>query len=319
MDWSLIKRRRQTSTDTRGVYVDLSQLIELKFRAQHFSFLPRQPVNSILNGHHASRLRGRGLNFEELRRYLPGDDVRTLDWKVTARTRMPHVRVYTEEKDRQVLFLVDQRLNMFFGTRDKLKSVTAAQIAALGLWRALKTGDRVGGIVFNDAELKPFRPTATETHVLRILQTVAAFNQRLSVTSGLEDRPQQLNTVLHQARNFIGHSGLVIIISDFMGADETTHKLIAQMAQHNDVLGFLVHDPARINPAHSQVNVSDGRQQIQLDFSDTRERKVILDDYQKEQQNLHTFLAKLSAPLIPISNQGDVLQQIQKQLGGLGP
>ena len=93
-------------------------------------------MSSVLSGRYASRLRGRGLNFEEIRRYLPGDDVRTMDWKVTARTRSPHVRVYTEEKDRAVLLIVDQRINMFFGTRDKLKSVTAAELAALGAWRA---------------------------------------------------------------------------------------------------------------------------------------------------------------------------------------
>ena len=79
---------------------------------------------------------------------LPGDDVRTMDWKVTARTRSPHVRVYTEEKDRAVLLVVDQRINMFFGTRDKLKSVTAAELAALGAWRAVEVGDRVGAVIF---------------------------------------------------------------------------------------------------------------------------------------------------------------------------
>jgi uncharacterized protein (DUF58 family) len=83
-----------------GVYVDLAELVRLKFRTRGFSFLPRQPVHSILAGRHASRLRGRGMNFEEIRRYLPGDDIRNMDWHVTARTRKPHVRVYTEERDR---------------------------------------------------------------------------------------------------------------------------------------------------------------------------------------------------------------------------
>ena len=88
-------------------------------------------MHSILAGRHASRLRGRGLNFEEIRRYLPGDDTRNMDWKVTARMRKPHVRVYTEERDRPCLLVVDQRQSMFFGTRRCMKSVAAAEVAAL--------------------------------------------------------------------------------------------------------------------------------------------------------------------------------------------
>ncbi|MGD8898369.1 MAG: DUF58 domain-containing protein, partial [Acidobacteriota bacterium] len=102
----------------------------LEYRAEGYSFLPRQPVHSVLAGRHASRMRGRGLNFEEIRGYLPGDDIRTIDWKVTARTREPHVRVYTEERDRPALLLVDQRQSMFFGSRRAMKSVVAAEVAA---------------------------------------------------------------------------------------------------------------------------------------------------------------------------------------------
>ena len=109
-----------------GVYVELDQLVRLQYRASGFSFLPRQPVHSLLAGRRGSRLRGRGLDFEEIRGYLPGDDIRTMDWRVTARTRKPHVRVYTEERDRPVLLVVDQRLGMFFGSRRAMKSVVAA-------------------------------------------------------------------------------------------------------------------------------------------------------------------------------------------------
>jgi len=99
----------ETLNSDDGVYCDVRDLARLKHRTQGFSLLPRQPITSILSGPHASRLRGRGLNFEELRRYFPGDDIRTIDWHVTARTRRPHVRVYTEERDRPLLLVVDQR------------------------------------------------------------------------------------------------------------------------------------------------------------------------------------------------------------------
>ena len=99
------------------IYASLKALVALQHQASGFSFLPKQPVHSILSGRHTSRLRGRGLNFEELRHYRSGDDIRTMDWKVTNRTGKPHVRVYTEEKERPVLLVVDQRISMFFGSQ----------------------------------------------------------------------------------------------------------------------------------------------------------------------------------------------------------
>ena len=141
-----------------GVYVSLDDLLALEYHGRKVSFLPHQPVHSLLSGRFASRMRGRGLNFEEIRDYRPGDDVRSIDWKVTARLQKPHIRVFNEERDRQTLLVVDQRLSMFFGSRRSMKSVTAAEAAAIGAWRVLGAGDRVGAIVFDDRELTEFRP-----------------------------------------------------------------------------------------------------------------------------------------------------------------
>ncbi|UGX98167.1 DUF58 domain-containing protein [Bradyrhizobium barranii subsp. barranii] len=109
----------ETSANMTGVYVGLHDLIALEYRGRKVSFLPRQPVHSLLSGRFASRMRGRGLNFEEIRDYRPGDDVRSIDWKVTARLRKPHIRVFNEERDRQTILVVDQRLSMFFGSRNR--------------------------------------------------------------------------------------------------------------------------------------------------------------------------------------------------------
>ena len=149
-----------------NIYANLKQLIALKFQATGFSFLPKQPIHSILSGRHASRLRGRGLNFEELRHYRAGDDIRTMDWKVTNRTGKPHVRVYTEERERPVLLLIDQRISMFFGSLLKMKSVIAAELAALSAWRVLSAGDRVGAIVFNDTDILESKPYRSQKNVL---------------------------------------------------------------------------------------------------------------------------------------------------------
>jgi len=114
-----------------------------------FSLLAsKQKVRSLLGGKHASKLRGRGLDFEEVRNYVPGDDIRNIDWKVTARTQKTHSRVYSEEKEKPTLIVVDQSKSMFFGSQKRTKSVVAAELAALTAFKILKEGDRVGGIVF---------------------------------------------------------------------------------------------------------------------------------------------------------------------------
>jgi len=318
MDWTRIKRRQAGADKPAGVYTNLDDLVRIQFKARNFSFLPEQPVGSILAGRYASRLRGRGLNFEEIRRYLPGDDVRTMDWKVTARMRSPHVRVYTEEKDRAVVLIVDQRINMFFGTRDKLKSVTAAELAALGAWRAVDVGDRVGAILFNDLEIVDFKPQRSTKTVMSILGAVVRMNHDLRAASQVEPNAAMLNRALEKALKLVPHDALVVMISDYFGVDDRTEQLTARMAQHNDVLALLVHDPIRLHPAEQPVTVSDGILQMEVDFSSKNVREKVTQSYQEEQQNITHFLNRLAAPLLMVSNEGDVVDQVRRLLGASG-
>jgi uncharacterized protein (DUF58 family) len=315
MDWTKIRRKKAAADKPAGVYANLDDLIRIQFKARNFSFLPQQPVSSILSGRYASRLRGRGLNFEEIRRYLPGDDIRTMDWKVTARTRTPHVRVYTEEKDRAVVLIVDQRINMFFGTRDKVKSVTAAELAALGAWRAVDVGDRVGAVVFNDTEIVDVRPQRSQQTVMSILGTIVRMNHALQADTQAEPNPEMLNRALEKALQLVPHDALVVMISDYFGVDEQTEQLTAQMAEHNDVLALLVHDPIRLQPAEQQVTVSDGSLQMEINFADKRVREKLAENYYEEQQYITHFLQKLAAPLLMVSNEGDVVNQVRRLLG----
>jgi len=235
----------RSSVESLGscVTVGLDDLIGLKAAARGFSFLPRQPVTSLLAGRHASRLRGRGLMFEELRHYTQGDDVRAIDWKATARLRSPHVRVYSEERERPVLLLVDQRRAMFFGSRRAMKSVVAAEIAALGAWRALASGDRVGGIVFNDDDIVELSPHRSQTRVLHLLHEVVRLNRMLAVESDAAAARVTLNQVLEAALRRAVHDHLVVLISDFDGADDETQRLATRLVAHNDVLAVAIYDP----------------------------------------------------------------------------
>jgi uncharacterized protein (DUF58 family) len=315
MDWTKIRRNRAAADKPPGVYANLDDLIRIQFKVRDFSFLPQQPVSSVLSGRYASRLRGRGLNFEEIRRYLPGDDIRAMDWKVTARTRSPHVRVYAEEKDRAVVLIVDQRINMFFGTRSKLKSVTAAELAALGAWRAVDVGDRVGAVVFNDTELVDVRPQRSQKTVMSILGSIVRMNHALHANARVEPNPGMLNRALEKSLRLVPHDALIVMISDFFGVDEQTERLTARMAEHNDVLALLVHDPIRLEPARQKVTVSDGALQMEIDFADKRVREKLAENYRDEQQHIQHFLNRLAAPLLMVSNEGDIVDQVRRLLG----
>ncbi len=162
----------------RGAYAELEDLIALRFPARQLRLARRNRALSVLAGPNKSNFRGRGIDFEEVRSYQPGDDIRSIDWRVTARTGSAHTKLFREERERPVLVAVDQRSSMFFGSSHCFKSVLAAQLASLLAWSALDGGDRVGGLVFNDAGHREIRPRRSRKTVLALLSQVAEYNQR---------------------------------------------------------------------------------------------------------------------------------------------
>ena len=301
-----------------GVYVSLDDLLALEYRGRKVSFLPHQPVSSLLSGRFASRMRGRGLNFEEIRDYRPGDDVRSIDWKVTARLQKPHIRVFNEERDRQALLVVDQRLSMFFGSRRAMKSVAAAETAAISAWRVLGAGDRVGAIVFDDRELTEFRPRRSRSTVLQVLMAIVTRNQALGVGRSISASPSMLNKALQQAERRALHDAAVIIISDFDGADDDTHKMVGAMARHNDVVALLVHDPLQSDlPASASMTVTDGELQIHLEVGRESVRKSIVEASRDRLKGVFAWTQELGVPVLPLSAAEDTAQQLRRLLGTL--
>jgi uncharacterized protein (DUF58 family) len=299
-----------------GVYVDLEQLIALEQKGRKVSLLPRQPVHSLLSGRYASRMRGRGLNFEEIRDYRSGDDVRSIDWKVTARLQSPHVRVFDEERDRQGLLVVDQRLSMFFGTRRAMKSVTAAEIAAVVAWRILSVGDRVGGIVFNDRSIEEVRPQRSRRIVLQYLTKLAEQNQALGVGRGITRDATMLNRALDRIRRVAPHDATVVIFSDFDGADETTRHAIAALAAHNTVIAVLIHDPSQSElPAAGRMTVTDGELQIALDVAHGSTRQNILDMSKTRLRSVFEWTRDFGVPVLPLSTAEEPVNQLHHLLG----
>jgi uncharacterized protein (DUF58 family) len=303
-------------SDDAGVYVDLPGLIALEHRVGPISLGSRQPAQSPLSGRYASRMRGRGLNFEEIRDYRTGDDVRTIDWKVTARLQRPHVRVFNEERDRQGIVVVDQRLSMFFGTRRAMKSVVAAEAAALAAWRLLHAGDRAGAVVFGDSELSVLRPQRSRRTVLELLQAVTTHNRRLGAGKDIRTDPSMLDRALDQALRLAPHDTTLVLISDFDGAGERTREAVGAMARHNDVVALLVHDPTQSElPPAGRMTVSNGELQVLLDAGSGETRRHIVEMSQERLREVFRWTRDFGVPVLPLGTAEDTAQQLIRLLG----
>jgi uncharacterized protein (DUF58 family) len=299
-----------------GAYVELGSLVNLQYQAKGFTFLPRQPIHSLLTGRNSSRVRGRGLDFEELRAYLPGDDIRTIDWRVTARTQKAFVRVFTEERDRPALLALDQRIGMFFGSRVSTKSAVAAEIAALAAWRVFGQGDRIGALIFDDTRIEEIKPQRSRTTVLRILEESAAKNKSLKADSPVRSNSAMLNEVLIRVARLAQHDFTIFIISDFGGADETTDSLLLGLTQHNDVIAAFVYDPLEVElPSAGELVVSDGELQVELQFGRDHIRKSLLDVSKRRMGHILSWQNKLDIPVLQIVTAEDTAGQIRRQIG----
>jgi uncharacterized protein (DUF58 family) len=299
-----------------GAYAELDSLVALQFKSRGFTLMHTQPVHSLLFGRRASHVHGRGLDFEELRNYVSGDDVRRIDWRVTARMQKPFVRVYSEERDRPSMLVVDQRINMFFGSRISMKSVTAAEVSALAAWRVFQQGDRVGAFIFNDDTTEEIRMHRSRASVLRILGCIAYQNHLLRGDSPVRSEPGRLNQVLQSVSRLCRHDTLIVIASDFDGADQATRDLLLNLSRSNDVICCLTYDPLAVKlPAAEQLVVSNGELQVELPLGQEKIRKNILDASDKRIRFILSWQHELGIPVLPISAAEDTAAQVRHLLG----
>jgi uncharacterized protein (DUF58 family) len=299
-----------------SVYVDAAHLAKLEFHARGLSFVAPAPVSSVLSGAHASRLRGRGLNFEEIRAYLPGDDVRHLDWKVSLRLGKPQVRAYTEERDRPLLVVVDQRMSMFFGSRRAFKSVVAAEVAALAVWMGFAAGDRVGGVLFDDSRVVRVKPLRSRSRIKLLFGTLATMNQALHAESDARTDYGQLDAALEGVLQLAGHDYLICIVSDFAGASERTRRLLRQLSAHNDVIAAMIFDPLwQRMPEHRALVVSEGRLQVELRIGEERVREPLSSLFGGRATEVAELLRSSGVPLMPISTAEPTVGQVRRLFG----
>jgi len=283
----------------------LDDLLELRHQAHTLGLASHHLVNSSFSGLYASVFRGQGLNFEEVREYREGDDIRNMDWKVTARTGEPHLKVFREERERSVMLCVDKGPHMNFGTRNTFKSVQAARAAALVGWAANSLHDRVGGLLFGSdrRDNSYFRPTKDRRALWRLLKTLT------EATSGTaESPPELLSDILRQAARGIGTGGLVFVIADFNREHTGLVKGLTQLRQHHSVVLVPIDDPAeRDIPDMGDVlfRAPDG-ELVTVNTTDEAGRRAYRAAWQKRRNELIQIAHGSGCALIPLETGDDV-------------
>jgi uncharacterized protein (DUF58 family) len=323
-----VKTSAETYTPDDQVVVSLRHLIDMQYKARGFRFASPHMFNSLMMGRHRSHMRGRGLDFEELRHYRVGDDIRNMDWKVTNRTRKPHVRVYTEERERQVIVVIDQRASMLFGSQRVMKSVAAAELGALAAWRTFDAGDRIGALIFSDNQITEIRPHRSRSQIMRTLSVLQEYNQSLlsGVAPSIADNQQanntnQLNCVLNKLNALAGHDMQICLFTDLDGADKTSEQLMAALSQHNDVLLGFVYDPLESelpqgSAISSTISVSDGELQLDVNTRDQSLRTRYKAFFEQRLDRARQFLRGYGIPVLPFTTHEPVDTQLARMIEG---
>jgi len=310
------------------ISVSAEHLIGLRHVAESLP-LKITKVRALQSGQYYSPFRGRGMEFDEVRLYQPGDDVRSLDWRVTARRGEPHTKLFREERERAVLVWVDFRLPMFFATRGAFKSVIAAKAAALLAWSAHHQRDRIGGLLFSENYHQELRPKNGKSAVLHLLQSLATLSQ-----FHLRDRPGQVASVspssndpfsrnqsevcyqaLARLRRVSKPGSLLLLISDFRGIDEQSESLLTQLSRHNDVVMLSVHDPLeKTLPPAGVYRLTDQQKSLAIDTSDRYARQQYQTRFDQHMEYLKDMCKRHRMHFTSLSTEENLIDALQRKI-----
>ena len=298
-----------------GAYCNLQKLIDCRHAAGKLQLAQRRKALSMLAGPNKTNFRGRGIEFEEVRAYQPGDDIRTIDWRVTARTGTAHTKMFREERERPVLVCVDQRSNMFFGSRNCCKSVLAAELSALLTWAALENGDRIGGLVLGINGHSETRPRRSRRSVLGLLNQITEMNHALPGTD--HERETDFNTLLLELRRVARPGSSLFIVSDFDGAlEQVALESIYQLSRHMQITALHCSDLLEQQlPDAGRYTVTDGssRARLETGVADIRER--FSDEFDRRFFELRDHYGRLGIPVIRATTADAPLGLLQSYFG----
>ncbi|NOR70263.1 MAG: DUF58 domain-containing protein [Methylomarinum sp.] len=286
------------------VSVQLKTLINLAKPAVLLK-LHHSAIRSTQSGGYVSRFKGRGMEFDEARLYQPGDDIRSIDWRVTARTGKTHTKVFREERERPVFISVDNRPAMHFATRGVFKSVQAAKVAALLAWTAQHKGDRIGGQVYTETGCQEVKPQNGKHAVLRFFNALTHARSAIKLEITLE---QTLSRLIQHARP----GSLVYIISDFRGLNQKAENHLAKLSRHCDVVLIHIYDPLESHlPAKGRYRFTDEQRDVVIDTGDNQRILSYQQHYQQRLDYLQHTAKKLGLIFFQCSTTDDPIEVLR--------
>ncbi|WP_454781425.1 DUF58 domain-containing protein [Legionella sp. WA2022007384] len=292
-----------------GVIAELNELIDLRRYVQSMHYQPEG--KAIQSGNHLSKLRGRGMDFAEVRNYQAGDEIRHMEWRVTARTGKPHIKIYQEERERPVVILTDFNPSMIFGTRIAFKSVIAARLAALLAWTVIKEGDRVGGVFFSATDHSEFTPRSRDIGVLPLLASLSRYTDQTEEQR--EAQPRQLSDALVRLHRVVRPGSILVLISDFYSMDRECEKHLNRLRYHNDILAYHICDQVELSPPKpQQYAITNGQQELILDTS-LRSVSAAYEQYcQQRIEHLQTQLQRLHIQYVQVTADVDLAPLVRQ-------
>ncbi|HAS6347426.1 DUF58 domain-containing protein [Vibrio sp. IRLE0018] len=292
-----------------GVTLSLDELIY--YQSQSVRWLPpARSVLSVLSGAHASRQRGRGMDFEEVRQYQQGDDIRTIDWRVTARTGKAHTKLFSEDKEQAVILYIDLSSSMFLGSQYLFKSVQAAHLASVLLWTTLAKKDRLGALIDDGHTLFEHKPSALTRNGLSFLHQLAEQHNRRQTAHS--EAPRSNGEVFERLKRMSPKGCQIIFLSDFVQFSEQELGQIGHLKQHNSVHLIQLYDPLESGQTdyRGQVMASNGKHSRWFDFGSKKQKMALKANFEQHQQRLQRLSYRNGIPFSTLSCAKPLINQL---------
>ncbi len=305
-------------SDDGIIHISQSRLIALQQDARLFR-KKKPKIRSHFNGGFLSAFKGRGMEYDESRPYQPGDDVRNMDWRVTARTNKPYSKVFREERERPVLLWVDFRSPMFFGTQQCFKSVLAAKVAALLAWKSSQQGDRLGALLFSEFEHLEIRPRGGKSSALQLVKNLSEFSVQSAEKPHLADKNKRdsrhaLNRLLHVTRP----GSLIYLISDFRNMSSQFESTLSRLSRHNELELIQLSDPLEMQlPVDGYYRVTDGSTETEINAFNKTSRLNYHQRFTQHQENLKTLCKKTGVRYLSLSTDQALLDGLMQRNTGI--
>lgn len=299
---------------SNGIEISINELIQYQTKTSLIDLSARRDLHGKMSGNYLARSKGRGMEFDEVRHYQNGDDIRAIDWRVTARTGITHTKLFREEVERPVLIATDLSTPMHFGSKLLFKSVQASHLAALVAWHAKVRGDRVGGIVFNQTKHSELKPRSRQQGVLHYLHTLTDIHQKtaelIANTNTLED--SNVESIQHafdqncgRLRQLSKPGSLVYLITDGNHLSPDSLRHLSNISQHCELVVCIISDPLEIELPSSQkkvgVAVTDGETRQQLIIGDKKQAEQYKNQANSITEHKNAVLRKAGARILHFS------------------